>query len=121
VRRVALLGTPATLELGIYGEPLAARGIEVRLPTAAQQAAVDRAIAHVKANRMRDARTEFEPVAHAMLDGGADVIVLACTELPLIERSARLRAATVDPTDALARAIVRHALAPCPAPTRHVS
>ena len=110
IHSVALLGTRATLQLGIYAKPLEARGIEVRVPAEAMQAALDRAIAAVKAGDLESARTDFVPVATAMLDRGADAIVLGCTELPLIPLPAEVAARLVDPTLALARAIVRHAL-----------
>ena len=110
VRRVALLGTRATLALGIYGEPLARGGIGVDLPTEDEQAAVDRAIAHVKAGDLEGACAEFVPVARAALGRGAQAIVLGCTELPLIACPAELRQRIVDPTAALARAIVRHSV-----------
>ena len=107
-RRVALLGTRATLELGIYGKPLARRGIEVTLPAESEQAIVDRAIAQVKRGDLAGACAAFGPVAHAMLDRGADAIVLGCTELPLIACPDEIRSRLLDPTAALARAIVRH-------------
>ena len=122
VRSVALLGTRGTLKLGIYTRPLDALGIEVRVPAEAGQRALDRAIEAVKAGDLERARTEFVPVARAMLDGGADAIVLGCTELPLIACPAEVAARLVDPTLALARAIVRHARAsPCGPPTGDVS
>lgn len=122
VRSIALLGTRATLQLRIYTRPLEALGIEVRVPAEALQCAVDRAIEAVKAGELERARTEFVPVARAMLDGGAEAIVLGCTELPLIACPPELAARLVDPTLALARAIVRHArAAPCGSPTGDVS
>ena len=122
VRKVALLGTRATLQLGIYTRPLEARGIEVRVPEEPLQAALDRAIVAVKAGDLERARTEFVPVARTMLDRGADAIVLGCTELPLIPCPADAAARVIDPTLALARAIVRHARgAPCDSQERDVS
>ena len=122
VRTVALLGTRATLSLGIYTKPLEARGIEVRIPEEPLQAALDRAIAAVKAGSLDAARTEFVPIARAMLDRGADAIVLGCTELPLIACPPEVAARLIDPTFALARAIVRHAqAAPCDCLGRDVS
>lgn len=122
VRTVALLGTRATLQLGIYTVPLEARGIVVRVPEEPLQQALDRAIAWVKAGDTERARTEFAPVAQTMLDRGADAIVLGCTELPLIACPPQMRARLIDPTLALARAIVRHArAAPCDSLRRDVS
>lgn len=111
---VALLGTRATIEAGIYQDRMAVHGISSLEPDEAMQAAVDRAIAHVKAGSLEQARTEFVPVALAMLDRGADAVLLACTELPLVPCPDALRAKLVDPTMALARAIVAHSRgAPC--------
>jgi aspartate racemase len=109
-RRVALAGTRATIESGFFAERLDAAGIAHAAPSEPQQAAIDRAIAHVKRGALAEARTEFEPAARALLEGGAQAIVLACTELPLVPCEAALRARCVDPTRALAREIVRHAL-----------
>ena len=111
---VAVLGTRATIEAGIYQDRMAVHGISSLEPDEAMQAAVDRAIAHVKAGSLEQARTEFVPVALAMLDRGADAVLLACTELPLVPCPAELRGKLVDPTMALARAIVAHSRgAPC--------
>jgi len=65
----------------------------------------------VKSGELDAARKVFLPVAEAILARGADAIVLGCTELPLIACPAPLQARLVDPTDALARAIVKHASA----------
>lgn len=76
----------------------------------------------MKAGDLELARTEFVPVAHAMLDNGADAVLLACTELPLVPCPGDLGAKLVDPTMALARAIVAHSRgAPCEPPGADVS
>jgi aspartate racemase len=122
VRTVALLGTRATLQLRIYTAPLEERGIALLVPEEALQQSLDRAIAAVKAGDHERARTAFVPVAQAMLDRGAEAILLGCTELPLIACPPEVAARVIDPTLALARAIVRHArAAPCGSPTADVS
>ena len=121
-RRVALLGTRGTLESGFYRERLQARGIACLEAGEAQQAAVDRAIAAVKRGALQEACAEFDPVARRMLEAGADALLLACTELPLVPCDAEVARRCVDPTAALARSIVRHALgSPCDAPAPQVS
>lgn len=121
-RTAALAGTRATLHAGIYQERLAAHGIAVLLPEEPIQEAIDRAIEHVKAGEPARARTEFVPVAQALLDRGADALLLACTELPLVDCPASMRPRLVDPTLALARAIVAHSRgAPCGTPGPDVS
>lgn len=121
-RRVALLGTRGTLRSGFYRERLRAHGIECLEADESGQEAIDRAIAAVKSGRRADACSEFDPVARRMLDAGADALLLACTELPLVPCDEVLERRCVDPTLALARAIVRHALeSPCEAPAPQVS
>lgn len=111
---VGLLGTRETLRSGIYQDRMAAHGISSLEPDEAMQAAIDRAIAHVKAGEMERARGELVPAATALLERGSDALVLACTELPLVPCAAELRPRMVDPTMALARAIIAHSRgAPC--------
>jgi aspartate racemase len=111
---VGLLGTRETLQAGIYQDRMAAHGISSLEPDEAMQAAIDRAIADVKAGEMERACAEFIPAATALIGRGADALVLACTELPLVPCPADLRPRMVDPTMALARAIVAHSRgAPC--------
>lgn len=119
---VAVMGTRATLAAGIYQDRMAMHGISSLEPDEAMQAAVDRAIEHVKAGELDLACTEFVPAARAMLDRGADAVLLACTELPLVPCPQELRPKLLDPTMALARAIVAHSRgAPCEPPGADVS
>lgn len=121
-RRVALLGTRGTLASGFYRRRLEARGIEVLEPPEAHQQAIDKAIAEVKRGRLEEARATFAPVVHAMRGDGAQAIVLACTELPLAAPPRGSGPPLVDPTLALARAIVDFALdSPCGPQERQVS
>ncbi|AEG92489.1 aspartate/glutamate racemase family protein [Ramlibacter tataouinensis] len=109
---IGLMGTPATLKLGLYQEPLRARGYEVIVPDELGLAQCVAAIAAVKANRPAEA---FEPAAaciRALVARGARAVVLGCTELPLAvphDRRDEFGAVLTDSIDALARA----ALARC--------
>ena len=121
-RRVALLGTRGTLASGFYRRRLEPRGIEVIEPREAEQQAIDATIALVKRNRLEEARAAFSPVVHAMRADGAEAIVLACTELPLAAPPQGSGPPLVDPTLALARAIVGFALdSSCGSQERQVS
>lgn len=120
--RVALLATRGTLASGFYRERLAARGVEALAPGEALQQEVDRAIEHVKRNEVALARETLTPVVRRMLEGGAQAVVLACTELPLAAPPAGTDVPIVDPTRALARAIVGFSLgSPCGPGGRQVS
>lgn len=108
--RVGLMGTAATLQLDLYGEPLRRHGFEV-LPTEPEEVQLcAQAIEAVKAN---DAARGFSPAAACMarlVARGAQAVVLGCTELPLAVPDARrgeFGAVVTDSIDALARAAIR--------------
>ncbi|MDB5896963.1 MAG: aspartate racemase-like protein [Ramlibacter sp.] len=110
--RVGLMGTPATLKLGLYQQPLLQRGFEVIVPDDAGLAQCVDAIAAVKGNRPEAA---FEPAAaciRALIARGAAAVVLGCTELPLAVphgRRGEFATALTDSIDALAKAaLVRY-------------
>lgn len=106
---VGLMGTPATLKLGLYQQPLRQRGFEVITPDAAGVAQCVEAIAAVKGNRPGEA---FQPAAQCirgLLARGASAVVLGCTELPLAvphEQRSEFPAVLTDSIDALARAAI---------------
>jgi aspartate racemase len=108
--RVGLLATRGTLRAAFYGQRLAQRGFHWIAPTEEEQARlVDVAIARVKAGDAAGARAPFEASARALADRGADVILLACTELPIAAEGARCPVPILDASRALAEAVVAFA------------
>ena len=109
--RIGLMGTPATLELGLYQGPLTQRGYSVITPDKEElQLCID-AIAAVKANRPEAAFAPAAACITRLAARGADVVVLGCTELPLAvphAQRAALGVVLTDSIDALARAAIRH-------------
>lgn len=65
-------------------------------------------ITRVKAGIV-DAQTRalIAGAADELVDAGAELVIAGCTELPIALEGARLRAPVVDPTQALAEAVVR--------------
>jgi len=110
-RSVGLLATHGTLASGFYQRGLERHDLRWILPRPAEQAGgVDSAIAFAKSGRYEEARAAFLRVARALLSRGADVLLLGCTELPLLSPGTDVEAQCLDPNSALARAIVRHSL-----------
>jgi aspartate racemase len=108
---VGLMGTPATLKLGLYQQPLRERGYEVLVPDDAGVAQCVEAIAAVKANRPEDAFAPAADCIRGLRARGARSVVLGCTELPLAlphERRAGFDLVLTDSIDALARAALAH-------------
>jgi aspartate racemase len=109
--RVGLLATRGTLAAAFYGKRLAQRGFEWLVPTEEEQdRLVDRAIAQVKAGDIAGARAPLEAAAGALAARGADVLLLACTELPLAAEGANFPVPVLDATRALAATIVDFSL-----------
>jgi aspartate racemase len=107
--RVALLGTPWTMELPFFSEHLAARGFEVVVPA--------------EADRERLGRSVFDELSHGIVRDetrayyaelierlGVDAVVLACTEMTLLALEDAVDVPLVDTARAHARAAVDYAL-----------
>lgn len=111
-RKAALLATTGTIQSGVYEAAFIkdAPGVELLVPgEAGQQALMDMVYGGVKAGK-----PEFDPAAvqacvDALRGQGAEVFLLACTELPLAFTRYGVRANTLDPTLVLAKAAVNAA------------
>lgn len=108
--RVGLMGTAATLQLGLYRDPLVRRGFRVLQTEPDEIRWCAQAIEAVKAN---DEPGAFAPAARCierLVARGADAVVLGCTELPLaVPHASRgsLGVLLTDSIDALAQAAIR--------------
>lgn len=106
---VGLVATRATLAARLYEPALAARGLLPLLPgDALLDALMLPAIAHVKAGRLDAAGPLMQRAVQALLDDGADLVILACTEAPIAmaPAPAAMQLRCVDTTLALAQATV---------------
>jgi aspartate racemase len=124
--RVGLLATDATLSSGLYmnrriasgdarGEPL-----QWSLPTAVEMVEhVMPGIDAVKSGQIDKGRQHLQAAAMALVQRGAQVLVLACTEIPLVLHQSQVGLPVVDATAALARAAVawsQRIFSPAPRP-----
>lgn len=107
---IGLMGTPATLKLGLYQKHLEARGYQTLLPTDEEIAEFCKpAIDLVKANRVAEAFAPAAACIARLQARGAVAVALGCTELPLAvphERREELGVALTDSIDALALAVI---------------
>lgn len=111
--RVGLLGTAFTMEQAFYRERLTARGLDVRIPEAEDRATVHRIIyeelvAGVVSAESRDA---YRAIIARLVDGGAQAIVLGCTEIMLLVHQEDSAVPLFDTTMLHALAAVDEALA----------
>jgi aspartate racemase len=118
---VGLLATSGTVESGVYAEAAARAGVQIIVPDAQHQALVMDAIygaEGVKAGVTEGrCRSDVQAAIDHLAERGAGVVVLGCTELPLLFpqtegfEAAGRSIALLDPTLLLASACVRHARA----------
>ena len=101
-RRVGLLAVEATRAARLYHAPLEAAGIAVIDPGGAAFAA---AIASVKAGDTGpEARAAMSAIANDLVVAGADVVLAACTEVPLVLGPGDLVVPFIDATALLVEA-----------------
>ena len=125
---VGLLATSGTVASGVYAEAAERAGVSVFVPDEAHQVLVMQAIygaAGVKAGfTTGQCRDDLLKAIVHLTERGAGVVVLGCTELPLLFPQTQefdasgMRVALLDPTMLLAAACVRHAQAARSAITR---
>ncbi|RCK69252.1 aspartate/glutamate racemase family protein [Desertihabitans brevis] len=84
--RLGLLGTAFTMEQTFYRDRLAAAGLEVLVPDAADRATVHRIIYEelVLGVVTEESRAAYREVIGRLVAAGADGVVLGCTEIELL-------------------------------------
>lgn len=109
--RVGLLATCGTVETGLYHQALALHGLLAVTPEADEQVNyVDAAIEAVKGGDVScEVGQRLATAAEHLVTGGAQVLLAACTEIPLVLTPAMVSVPLLDPTLILAQAAVREA------------
>lgn len=120
VRTAGLLATDGTVQTGIYQRCFEGTGIRLLAPDpAGQQAIMAMIYQGVKAGRRDYDASAARQAMEALLDRGAETLILGCTELPLAVRLYGIGLPATDPTLELALAAIRQAgaeAAPPPLP-----
>jgi aspartate racemase len=114
-RRIGVLSTLATYQLGLYQTPLEAAGLTAVLPDEAVEHIVNRTIFDTGYGLKAQANPPSKIARQSLLDAlnhlrekGAEAVILGCTELPLAIPEAEINGLPmIDPAVALARALIR--------------
>lgn len=108
-RCVGLMAVAATLDARLYHRPLEGAGMRVIEP---DRSALARLVARVKAGDTGpEARAAAADLAAGLVALGADRLLAACTEIPLVLAQSQCRVPLVDCTQALADAVLEAAAA----------
>lgn len=109
VQRIGLLATHATVHMGLYQASTATccppGALILELDDAVQGCATA-SIAAIKAGDLLQGAQALQPAVDALIAQGAQVIVLGCTELPLVMQALEAAVPLVDATQTLAQAAV---------------
>ena len=109
-KKIALFATTGTIVSGVYHGAFARASMQVLPLSRNTQDKVMRSIRGVKAGRGKAFVSVMQSCVHDAEKLGADCIVAACTELPLLTRDIDTSVPIVDPTFALAGEVVSFAL-----------
>ncbi len=107
MKKIGLLGTPTTIKTGLYQKPLEEVGIEVIAPKNGDREKLGEIIFETIAGKnMEQNQVEVQHIASRLLDRGAQGILEACTEIPIIFPKQHLVPA-FDTLEILAFAVVK--------------
>ncbi len=109
IRRVGVLSTVGTFQMGIYTRALSDLGFMVLAPTEDEfRTLVSPAIALIKANQLTEAEKLLRAATAKLVARGAEIIILGCTEIPIGMRGQCQENPSlfVDSTDALALSVI---------------
>ena len=114
IRTVGLLGTRFVMEQPFYRERLEAAGLRVVVPDAADREIVHRVIFEelVLGKVVPSSRAAYRRVMHGLCVGGAQGVVLGCTEIAMLVDASDSQVPLFDTTAIHARAAVDLALEP---------
>lgn len=107
MKTVGLLAGSSTVVLGLYPKALAKVQKETLNPRPETQEKIMRCIYQIKAGNLGPpVREELLRAARELAEGGAEAILLGCTEIPLILQDGDLPLPFIDPTQVVAEVSV---------------
>jgi aspartate racemase len=109
--KVGILATEGCLVAGLYQAALAEAGLELIAPTRDELAMFTKLIQRIKVGDQGDeVAASMRLLANALVERGAESIIVGCTEVPLVLTSSMLDVPLISSTDVLAQETVLLAL-----------
>jgi aspartate racemase len=114
---VGIMATTACVQANVYQPVLESRGMRFLLPSDEDTAELTRLSFEIKSgNKGDEIKVAVRRFANALVEHGADVIVSACTEFPLVFGSDDLDVPLLSSTDELAKRTIALARGDMPLP-----
>ncbi|ALL08732.1 aspartate racemase [Pedobacter sp. PACM 27299] len=113
LRKVGLIGTTYTMELGFYKDKLIANGIEPIIPKSQERRDyIEETLRYELGSGILNPETkkQYLMIIQELIDQGAEGIILGCTEIPLLIKAEDLSVPVFDTTKIHAQAAVDFAL-----------
>lgn len=110
IKKAGLLAGAGTDDSQVYKNALNEKGIELIVPSTESQNLLMNAINGKAGSRNRMSKTLLLNAARAQADHGAQIIILGCTEIPLVLKNGDMDIPFVDTTEILAKAAIKQAL-----------
>ena len=108
IKRVGILATETTIESKIYEGVLKNNEIDILYPSKNEQNIINNVIVELLNETKNNLQKEkLESVCEALHKNGAEIILLACTDLQLIASDIKVSVPIIDTTDILVNASVR--------------
>lgn len=108
--KVGLLAADGCLHADLYQEKFAHFGIDCVTPDETQQQALMSLIYRIKANETgEDVSREMAKQAEALIEQGAEIILAACTEVPLVLKADQIACPLISSTDVLVDSAISYA------------
>ncbi|HWM27714.1 MAG TPA: amino acid racemase [Woeseiaceae bacterium] len=118
-QKVGIMATDGMLATGIYQKQLSDTGRAAVVPREDELARLMALIRRVKAgDRSPGVADEMGTLAELLASAGAEAIIAACTEIPLVLDAARITVPVISSTDVLARRTIALARGIAPLPQR---
>jgi len=110
VGTIGVMGTQATVELGLYQYKLNKGGWNCITPDRSEmEFFVQPAIGLIKAGKIVESQILLMKVIHSLIDRGASAVVLGCTELPLAIRIDKENGIPlINSIDSLVKSAIKH-------------
>lgn len=109
VKTVGVMATDGTIRSGLFQQEIEDAGMQTALPDAEYQRKImDMIYLDIKAGKMPELDRVRDVIRHLMVEKGAQVVILGCTELSLIKKTyeQQLKVGVVDTLEVLAREAV---------------
>lgn len=105
-RRVGILATDGTVQMGLYQKALEEAGLEAVLPSDETQQLVMRMIYEEIKKGKKGSEEHFETIDRAMRHANCDCVVLGCTELSVYRNYHKLSSYYIDAMEVLTECVI---------------